>query len=236
MLMSLLFAVLVLHFLTNQVATGLALTILGIGFSAYFGLDYVGLTLDSLPPLAVPLLSEIPVLGPILFRQDPLVYASLAAFAATSYFLSRTRGGLILRAIGESPGAAHNTGLAVRKVRYAAVLFGGGMTGVAGAYLSIVYTPLWVENMTAGRGWIALALVVFATWKPTRVLIGAYLFGGVTILQFHAQAFGFEASSHLLSMLPYLATILVLVLISRERKLIRINAPASLGKPFHPGA
>jgi simple sugar transport system permease protein len=235
-LVSLLFGFLTLTLLTNQVATGLALTIFGIGLSAFVGLGYIGTPIQGLQPLAIPLLGEIPVLGPLLFRHDPLVYLSLLMLAGVAWFLARTRAGLVLRAVGESHEAAHAIGYPVIAIRYLAVMFGGAMSGLAGAYLSLVYTPQWTENMTAGRGWIALALVVFATWRPARVLLGAYLFGGITIAGLHIQAAGFEASPHLLAMLPYLATILVLVLISRDATRIRLNAPAALGKPFHPDA
>jgi simple sugar transport system permease protein len=230
-----LFGVLALTLLANQVATGLALTIFGTGLSAFVGQSYVSLTLMGMQPIAVPGLSHIPVLGPVLFTQNALVYLSLVAFGMTHWFLYRTKAGLILRAVGESPESAHAVGYRVVRIRYAATLFGGALAGVAGAYLAVAYTPMWVEQLTAGRGWIALALVVFATWRPVRVLAGAYLFGGVTILQLHAQALGLAVPSQLLSALPYLATIAVLVAISRDVQTIRVNAPASLGKPFHPG-
>ena len=233
--MALLFAVLTLSLLANQVATGLALTIFGIGLSSLIGRSYVGTPLPALPKLAIPGLSELPVIGPLIFGHDALIYLSVAMVVATAWFLNRTRPGLILRAVGESHDAAHAIGYSVIGIRYLAVLFGGAMAGLAGAYLSLAYTPLWIENMTAGRGWIALALVVFSSWKPTRVLMGAYLFGGVTILQFHAQNLeSFQVPSQVLSMLPYLATILVLVLISYDATRIRLNAPACLGKIFHP--
>lgn len=230
-----LFGVLALSLLANQVATGLALTIFGTGLSAFVGQSYVSLTLMGMQPIAVPGLSHIPVLGPVLFTQNALVYLSLAVFGAIHWFLYRTKAGLILRAVGESPESAHAVGYRVVRIRYAATLLGGALAGVAGAYLAVAYTPMWVEQMAAGRGWIALALVVFATWRPVRVLAGAYLFGGVTILQLHAQALGLAVPSQLLSALPYLATIAVLVAISRDVQTIRVNAPASLGKPFHPG-
>jgi len=232
--MSLLFGVLTLTFQANQVAAGLALTIFGIGTSAYIGLDYTSVTLPGIDPVHIPVLSDIPVAGPILFSLDPLIYLSFAMFVAVAWFLYRTKGGLIVRAVGESPDAAVSLGHHVIAIRYLAVLFGGAMAGLGGAYLALVYTPLWVEEMTAGRGWIALALVVFATWRPLRVMGGAYLFGGVTIIQFHVQGFGVDIPSQLLSTLPYLATILVLVLISRDINVIRLNAPASLGRPYHP--
>lgn len=234
--MSLVFGFLTLTLLTNQVATGLALTIFGIGLSAFLGIPYVGTPIEGLKPVAIPVLSEIPVVGPLLFSHDILIYVSILLFAVIAYFLYRTRGGLILRAVGESHDAAHAIGYHVIAIRYLAVMFGGACAGLAGAYLSLVYTPQWAENMTAGRGWIALALVVFATWRPGRVIAGAYLFGGITIVGLHIQALGFEISSHLVATLPYLATIVVLALISRDATKIRLNAPASLGKPFHPAA
>jgi general nucleoside transport system permease protein len=230
-----LFGLLTLTLLTNQVATGLALTIFGTGLSAFVGQGYVSRTLTGLQPIAVPGLSRLPLLGPIVFEQNALVYLSLLAFGAIYWLLYRTKAGLILRAVGESPESAHAVGYRVIRIRYLATLFGGALSGVAGAYLAVAYTPMWVEQLTAGRGWIALALVVFATWRPERVLAGAYLFGGVTILQLHAQALGLAVPSQLLSTLPYLATIVVLVVISRDVQKIRVNAPASLGKPFHPG-
>ena len=235
-MMALIFAVLTLSLMANQVATGLALTIFGIGVSAYVGLDYTSLALDGLPPVYIPLLSDIPVIGPLVFSLDPLIYLSFAAFGVVSWFLYRSRPGLILRGVGESPDSAHAIGYSVIKIRYMAVLFGGAMAGLGGVYLAVVYTPMWVEAMTAGRGWIALALVVFATWRPARVMIGAYLFGGVTILQFHIQGTGVDIAAQWLSMLPYLATIAVLVVISRNINTIRLNAPASLGKAYHPDA
>jgi len=235
-MVSLIFGVLTLSLMTNQVATGLALTIFGIGLSAFVGLAYIGTPIEGLKPIPIPVLSDIPIVGPVLFNHDILIYASVLLFAAVSWFLYRTRAGLVLRAVGESHEAAHALGYKVIRLRYLAVMFGGATSGLAGAYLSLVYTPQWAENMTAGRGWIALALVVFATWRPARVLAGAYLFGFITILGLHVQAQGSDISSHLLATLPYLATVLVLVLISRDATKIRLNAPASLGKPFHPTA
>ena len=231
---SAIFATITLSLLANQVATGLALSLFGIGLSAFVGLDFVSVVIAPLPPLAVAGLSDLPVVGTILFGHNPLVYLSLVLFVVIQWFLYRTRGGLILRAVGESPQSAHAIGYKVIAIRYAAVLFGGACAGLAGAYLAVAYNPSWVEGMTAGRGWIALALVVFATWKPWRVLAGAYLFGGVTLAQFQAQALGVEVPAQFLSMLPYLATIAVLAFISRDAAMIRMNAPASLGKPFHP--
>jgi simple sugar transport system permease protein len=232
-LMSAIFALLVLKFHASQVPTGLALTIFGIGLSALIGQSMIGVAYDGIPKLDIPMLTSIPVIGKILFNQDALVYLSIFMVVAVSYFLNKTRAGLILRAVGDSHDAAHAMGYSVIKIRFMAILFGGAMAGVAGAYLSLAYSPLWVEGMTAGRGWIALALVVFATWRSGRVLLGAYLFGGITILQLHAQALGVGVPSQIMSMLPYLATIVVLVIISRDQSKIKLNSPASLGKPFH---
>jgi simple sugar transport system permease protein len=231
-----LFAVLTLTFQANQVAAGLALTIFGVGASAYIGLDYTSVALTGIQPVHIPLLSELPLVGALIFALDPLIYLSFAMLGAVSWFLYRTRFGLVLRAVGEAPASAHAIGYPVIRIRYLAVLFGGAMSGLGGGYLALVYTPLWVEAMSAGRGWISLALVVFATWRPLRVMLGAYLFGGITIVQFHAQALGVDLPSQLLSMLPYLATIVVLVLISRDIRTIRLNAPASLGMSYHPAA
>ena len=233
MLMALIFAFITLTLMANQVATGLALTIFGIGLSAYMGQAYSSVALEGIKALHIPLLSDLPVLGQLLFSYDLLVYLALLLFPLLVWFLYHSRGGLVLRAIGESPTSAHALGYPVIRIRYLAVLFGGAMAGIGGAYLSLAYTPLWSEGMTAGRGWIALALMVFATWRPGRVLLGAFLFGGVTIAQFHVQGLGVDIPSQFLSMLPYLATIAVLVLISRNAKTIRLNAPASLGQAFH---
>jgi ABC-type uncharacterized transport system permease subunit len=234
--LSLLFAVLTLTLMANQVAAGLALSLFGVGLSAFAGLDFVSVVIDGIRPFAIPGLSDLPFVGALLFAHSPFVYLSIALLALVQWFLFRTRAGLILRAVGESPESANAIGYRVVSIRYAAVLFGGACSGLAGAYLAVAYTPLWTEGMTAGRGWIALALVVFATWKPWRLLAGAYLFGAVTLAQFQAQALGLAVPSQLLSMLPYLATIIVLTLISRDAATIRLNAPASLGKPYHPEA
>lgn len=234
--LSAVFAVLALSLLSNQVATGLALSLFGIGLSAFVGLEYVAVVIEGIKPLSLAGLSDLPVVGKLVFGHNPLVYVSLVLFALVQWMLYRTRAGLVLRAVGESPHSAHAIGYPVIVIRYLAVLFGGACAGLAGAYLAVAYTPLWVEGMTAGRGWIALALVVFATWKPWRVLAGAYLFGGVTLAQFQAQALGLEVPSQFLSMLPYVATIVVLAIISRDATTIRLNAPASLAKPFHAGA
>ena len=231
---SAIFAVLTLTFLANQVATGLALTIFGVGLSALIGSSFVGISLEPLPQLNVEVLSTIPILGELLFGHDVLVYLSVTMIFLVGYFLSKTRSGLILRAVGESHDSAHALGYSVLTVRYMAVLFGGFMSGLAGSYLSLVYTPLWAENMTAGRGWIALALVVFGTWRPGRIAFGAYLFGAITILQLHVQGWGINIASQFMTMLPYLATVIVLVFISSDKMKIRINAPQSIGKVFYP--
>ncbi|MDQ8021573.1 MAG: ABC transporter permease [Moraxellaceae bacterium] len=230
-----LFAILSLSLGANQAAAGLALTIFGIGLSAFIGQSFVSYSLPGLKPWDIPLLSDIPVIGRILFHQDWVVYLSWVVALAVAWVLAKTRLGLLLKAVGESPESAHAIGYPVIAIRYGAVLFGGAMAGIAGAYLSTVYTPLWVQNMSAGRGWIAVALVVFATWKPGRLMLGAYLFGGMTILQLHAQGLGIRVPSQLMSAIPYAATVLVLVLISRDRKLLQLNLPASLGKSFMPG-
>jgi len=233
-LFSAIFAFLTLTLVTNQVATGLALTILGVGASAMLGESFVGMPGGRLDAISIPYLSDIPYFGRFLFGQDPIFYISILLVIGVTWFLFRTRAGLQLRAIGDSHGSAHALGVHVIRTRYLAVLFGGACAGLAGAQLSLVYVPQWVENMSAGRGWIALALVVFASWRPWRVLIGAYLFGAVTIGQLHAQALGFGLPSQFLSALPYIATIVVLVIISRNRRLTMMNTPASLGKSFVP--
>jgi simple sugar transport system permease protein len=230
------FGVLAIWMNTNQYATGLALSLFGAGFSAFAGIAYVQEKLPERPHFAVPFLSDIPLLGPAMFRQHPMVYLAIALVAWLVWFLYRSRAGLVLRSVGESPESAHALGYNVRVIRLLAVVAGGALCGLAGAYLVIIYTPLWVEGVTAGRGWIALALTTFATWRPARVLLGAYLFGGVTMLQFHLQGSGVDVPSEFLTMLPYVATIVVLALISRNPAWIRVNMPASLGKPFYPGS
>jgi ABC-type uncharacterized transport system permease subunit len=232
-LMGGLFGILTLSLMSNQVATGLALTMFGLGLSALIGQSYSGISLGQFPKVDIPLLTDIPFIGPLLFGQDAFVYLSIALVAGVAWFLVKTRGGLILRAIGENHDAAHAIGYSVIGIRYLAVMFGGLCAGLGGAYLSLVQTPLWVEKMTAGRGWIALALVVFASWRPWRVLGGAYLFGGITIVQLHSQGLGIKIDAQLLSMLPYLMTILVLVVISRDRMKMKLSAPACLGKVFY---
>jgi simple sugar transport system permease protein len=221
---------------TNQYATGLALSLFGAGFSAFVGIGYVQEKLPPRPQFSIPVLGDIPLVGPALFRQHPMVYLAIALTVWLIWFLDRSRAGLVLRSVGESPSSAHALGYPVRWIRLAAVVAGGALCGLAGAYLSVIYTPLWIEGMVAGKGWIALALTTFGTWRPARVLLGAYLFGGVTMLQFHLQGSGVDVPSQFLTMLPYLATILVLALISRNPAWIRVNMPASLGKPFYPGS
>jgi simple sugar transport system permease protein len=235
-LMSLIFAFLTLHLQTNQVATGLALTLFGVGLSAFVGHDLAGTPLPGMKGIVIPGLSAIPLLGPLLFNYDPMVYLSLVLFGAIQWFLIKSHSGLKMRAIGESPTVAHSIGHPVIRIRYLAVMFGGATAGIAGAYLSEVQTPMWAEGMSAGKGWIALALVVFGTWKPTRVVIGAYLFGGVTVLQLFAQGFGLDVPAEFLSMLPYAATVVVLVIICRDPKTILLNQPASLGRSFYPSS
>lgn len=235
-LLAAIFGLLVIWLNTNQYATGLALSLFGVGFSAFAGIKYVQEKLPERQQFAIPYLSDIPLLGSALFKQHPMVYAAMALAGGLIWFLYRTRTGLVLRSVGESPDAAHALGYPVRRIRLAAVVAGGALCGLAGAYLSVIYTPLWVEGMVAGKGWIALALTTFATWRPARVLLGAYLFGGVTMIQFHLQGQGVDVPSQFLTMLPYIATIVVLALISRNPAWIRINMPASLGKPFYPGA
>jgi general nucleoside transport system permease protein len=235
-LMAAAFGGLVIWLNTNQYATGLALSLFGAGFSAFAGISYTQQKLGERPHFEIAGLTDIPFIGPALFRQHPMVYLTIALTVGLAWFLYRSRAGLVLRAVGESPESAHALGYPVRRIRLAAVMVGGALCGISGAYISVIYTPLWVEGMVAGKGWIALALTTFATWRPARVLLGAYLFGGVTMLQFHLQGEGVQVPSQLLTMLPYLATIVVLVLISRNATWIRINMPASLGKPFYPGS
>jgi ABC-type uncharacterized transport system permease subunit len=232
--LSAVFAALTLGLAVNQVAAGLALTILGVGLSGLIGASFVGEKIASAPHLYLPVLTDIPVVGRILFGQDAFVYLSLALVIGIWWFLYRTRGGLVLRAIGDNHTSAHALGYPVLRIRTLAVLFGGACAGLGGAYLPLAYTPFFIPGMTAGRGWIALALVVFASWLPGRLVIGAYLFGAVTILQLHAQGAGLGIPSQLMTSLPYLATILVLVAISRARATAGSTAPASLGVVFVP--
>ena len=235
-LIALVFGLLVIWLNANQYATGLAVSLFGAGFSAFAGIAYVQEKIPERPNFAIPWLGDIPLLGPALFRHHPMVYLTVVFAIALIWWLGRSRAGLVLRGVGESPESAHALGYPVRHIRLAAVMVGGALCGLAGAYLSVVYTPLWVEGMVAGKGWIALALTTFATWRPARVLLGAYLFGGVTMLQFHLQGVGVEVPSQFLGMMPYLATIVVLALISRNPQWIRANMPASIGKPFYPGS
>ena len=232
-LLSLIFAFLTQGLLSNQVATGLALTLFGLGFSALIGQGYVGLKPPPTPDLNFGPLSDIPFIGPVLLQHDPMVYVGIALTAAVWAFLRYTRAGLILRAVGESHDAAHALGYKVVRIRIAAILFGGAMAGIGGAYLSLVRVPQWTEGMTAGAGWIALALVVFGAWRPWRVLLGAYLFGGITVLQLNLQAAGVPVPVELLSISPYVITILVLVIMSSDRRRVAMNAPAALGRVFH---
>jgi general nucleoside transport system permease protein len=227
-----LFGGLVIWLGTNQYATGLALTLFGTGFSAFAGIKYVQEKLPEQTQYSIPVLGDIPLLGQALFRHHPMVYITIGLVFGLIWFLYRTRAGLVLRSVGESPESAHALGYPVRRIRLWAVMAGGALCGLSGAYLATIYTPLWVEGMVSGKGWIALALTTFATWRPARVLLGAYLFGGFTLLQLHLQGAGVEIPSQFLSMMPYIVTIVVLVLISRNSAFIRVNMPASLGKPF----
>lgn len=227
-----LFGGLVIWLGTNQYATGLALTLFGTGFSAFAGIKYVQEKLPEQTQYSIPILGDIPLIGQALFRHHPMVYITIGLMFGLIWFLYRTRAGLVLRSVGESPESAHALGYPVRRIRLWAVMAGGALCGLSGAYLATIYTPLWVEGMVSGKGWIALALTTFATWRPARVLLGAYLFGGFTLLQLHLQGAGVEIPSQFLSMMPYIVTIVVLVLISRNPAFIRVNMPASLGKPF----
>lgn len=229
-----LFGGLVIWLGTNQYATGLALTLFGTGFSAFAGIKYVQEKLPEQTQFSIPILGDIPLVGAALFRHHPMVYITIGLVFALIWFLYRTRAGLVLRSVGESPESAHALGYPVRRIRLWSVMAGGALCGLSGAYLATIYTPLWVEGMVSGKGWIALALTTFATWRPARVLLGAYLFGGFTLLQLHLQGAGVEIPSQFLSMMPYIVTIVVLVMISRNSAFIRVNMPASLGKPFTP--
>ncbi|MBB4423191.1 simple sugar transport system permease protein [Bradyrhizobium sp. CIR48] len=232
-MMSLIFALMALGLAVNQVATGLALTILGVGLSGLIGAGFVGERITPAVHLAIPALTDIPLVGRVLFGEDGFVYFSIALVVGVWWFLYRTRAGLILRACGDNHVSAHALGYPVLRIRTFAVMFGGACAGLAGAYLPLAYTPFFIPGMTAGRGWIALALVVFSSWRPGRLVIGAYLFGAVTILQLHAQGWGIGIPSQFMSALPYLATIIVLVLLSRARS-GGSTAPAALGTVFVP--
>ena len=232
-LMSLIFALMALGLAVNQVATGLALTILGIGLSGLIGAGLVGERITPAPHLYIPVVTEIPLIGRVLFGEDAFVYLSVALIIGVWWFLYQTRPGLILRACGDNHVSAHALGYPVLRIRTLAVMFGGACAGLAGAYLPLAYTPVFIPGMTAGRGWIALALVVFSSWQPGRLVVGAYLFGAVTILQLHAQGWGVGIPSQFMSALPYLATVIVLVLLSRART-GGSTAPAALGTVFVP--
>lgn len=234
MMMSLLFGFLAITLVSNQVATGLALTIFGTGLSAFLGAAYVGIGIEGISAWEIPVLSEIPAIGKILFSHDPLVYLSWILFALVFWCFRSTRVGLTVRAVGENPEAANALGMSVFTVRYLAVMFGGAMAGLAGGYLSLAYTPLWTEGMSAGRGWIALALVVFASWKAERIMLGAYLFGAASIMHLVLQGLGFEASPNLLAMLPYGATIIVLVVLANDAIKAKLSTPLALGQPYRP--
>ena len=235
LLTSIVFGFFALVLATNQVATGLALTIFGTGLSGLIGAEYVGKAIQRLEALNIPLLSNIPYLGPILFSHNILVYFSFIIVFIVGWFLLKTKSGLVLRAVGNNHDSAHALGYSVVFIRFCSVMFGGLMAGLGGAFLPLVLTPHWAEGMTAGKGWIALALVVFASWRPLRIPIGALLFSGITVMQLVGQARGWAMPSQFLSMLPYLATIAVLVIISRNKEFSIINAPASLGKLFIAG-
>ncbi|MBS9715766.1 ABC transporter permease [Pseudohalocynthiibacter aestuariivivens] len=232
-LLSLIFGVLTQILLANQVATGLALTLFGLGLSALLGQSYAGIKPPSTFKLDMPLISDIPVLGPILFNHDLMVYVSIGLVALVWAALKYSRIGLVVRAVGENHEAAHALGYKVVRIRLLAIMFGGACAGLGGAYLSLIRVPQWTEGMTAGAGWIALAIVVFGSWKPWRVLLGAYLFGGVTGLQLNLQVAGADIPVEYLSMAPYLITIIVLVIMSADKSRAALSAPASLGKVFH---
>jgi simple sugar transport system permease protein len=234
--LSMIFGLLTQFLMSNHVATGLALTLFGLGLSSLIGQGYVGIKPPATDDLALGPLADLAVLGPVLFRHDGIVYLSLGLVAAVWAGLRYTRAGLILRAVGENHDAAHALGYRVVAIRLAAIAFGGACAGLGGAYLSLVRVPQWTEGMTAGAGWIALAIVVFASWRPWRVLLGAYLFGGVTVLQLNLQAAGVAIPVEYLSMSPYLITILVLVIMSSGRGRAALNAPGSLGRAFHASA
>ena len=233
-LMGGLFGLVTLVFAANQNASGIALTLFGLGLSGLIGNSYTGMPGLGMQRIHIPVLSDLPVVGPVIFGEDPLVYLVVALTVAVWLFLFRTNGGLIIRAVGDNHASAHALGYQVLRVRFLAVMFGGACAGVGGAYLSLVYTPQWTQAMTSGRGWIAIALVVFGTWLPGRIAIGALLFGAVNILQLNAQAFGLGIPSQFLSALPYLITVIVLVIISRNQALLKVNTPASLARTFVP--
>ncbi len=230
---SVIFAVLTQFLLANQVATGLALTLFGVGLAALLGDGFEGILPPSTPSLNIPGISDLPIVGELLFSYNPVIYFSVFLVFCVWYFLNRTRAGLILRACGENHDAAHSLGYNVVMIRFGAIMFGGACAGLGGAYISLIRVPFWTQNITAGSGWIALAIVVFASWKPWRVILGAYLFGGITILQISLQALGISISAAYLSMTHYVVTIVVLVIMSADRKRASLNAPACLGRSFH---
>jgi simple sugar transport system permease protein len=232
LLLSLVFAIISLTLQANQTATGLALTIFGRGFSALVGAGFVGIPAPTIPKIHLPLLSDIPYIGPVIFSQDPLVYLSLIILGAVAWAFKSTHFGLILRAVGDSHDAAHALGYPVIAIRYGAVMFGGAMAGLAGAYMSLAYTPMWAQDMTAGRGWVALALVTFSAWRPFWLLVGAWFFGALMFMALYVQAMGVAIPSAFLSATPYIGTVIVLVLISRDARRIRLHRPAMLGRPF----
>mgnify|MGYP001198051959 FL=1 len=231
-ILSIIFAIMTQYFLANQVASGLALTLFGLGLAALLGHSYTGQVPPEVSKLSVPILSSIPIFGKMFFNHDFFVYCSLALVFFIWYFLAKTRLGLIVQAVGENHDSAHAIGYNVTKIRFFSILFGGALAGLGGGYLSLIRVPQWTEGMTAGAGWIALAIVVFSTWQPWRLILGAYIFGGITILQLNLQAIGVNIDVALLSMTPYVVTIVALVLMSVNRSKKSIGAPGSLGKSF----
>jgi len=230
MLLALSYGVLVITLRANQVVSGLALTMFGIGLSSLMGKGYIGVPAPHLPSIPIPGLSQIPAVGQLLFNHNPLVYVSILLTVVLWFVLYKTKAGIIVRSVGEAPAAADAMGINVYRVRYLCLMLGGALMGLSGAYLSLVYIPAWIEGMTAGRGWIVVALTVFSMWDPLRAMLGAYLYGGVEVLQYHLQPYGVPAA--FLSMLPYLATIIVLCITSREAVRKKLGAPAALGKPY----
>ncbi len=232
MLLSIVFAALTLGFLANQVAAGLAVGILGLGVSVMIGKQHEGTTIKPIAKIDLGPLSDLPVIGKAFFGQDPMVYIGILTMLLITWVLTRTKLGLIIRAVGESPKAAHSIGYPVILVRFCAIAFGGAMAGIGGAHLTLSYTPLWAEGLVAGRGWIVVALVVFGTWKAPRIALGAYLFGAVSLLELFVQGQGFAIPSQLMSAMPYIITIIILAIISRDARIIKLNHPASLGVPY----
>lgn len=233
MLLSLVFAALTLGFLANQVAAGLAIGILGLGVSVLIGKNYEGFTIKPLAKIDLGAISDLPIVGKMLFGQDPMVYVGITSVLVITWVLNRTKLGLIIRAVGESPVAANSIGYPVVFVRLCAIAFGGAMAGIGGAHFTLSYTPLWAEGLIAGRGWIVVALVVFGTWKAPRIALGAYLFGAVSLLELFVQGQGFAIPSQLMSAMPYIITIIILAIISRDARIIKLNHPASLGVPYN---